>query len=114
MCLQKRQEFFLKRELSVMAFLPGNVTTDRFHLGLADCESALSVLPMKATELGKPSRIQPEEFALIARRTSETALSCCRRTRRWNGVGNAIGDQTKATLAANRTTQVFPQAAPQL
>ena len=35
MCLEDFQEFFLKRELSVMGFLTGNVTTHRFHLGFA-------------------------------------------------------------------------------
>ena len=114
MCLQKRQEFFLKRELSVMGFLRGNVTTDRFHLGLADCECALSVLPMKATELGETLTNPARRVCLDRPQNIGDCLVLLQANPEMDVVGNAIGDQTKATLAANRTTQVFPQAGPQL
>ena len=114
MCLQKRQEFFLKRELSVMGFLRGNVTTDRFHLGLADCECALSVLPMKTTELGETLTNPARRVCLDRPQNIGDCLVLPQANPEMDVVGNAIGDQTKATLAANRTTQVFPQAGPQL
>jgi hypothetical protein len=38
MCVEECQEFFLKRELPVVGFLTGNVTTHRFYLGFATRE----------------------------------------------------------------------------
>ena len=114
MCLQKRQEFLWKRELSVMGFLPGNVTTDRFHLGLADCEGALSVLPMKTTELGETLTNPARRVCLDRPQNIGDCLVLLQANPEMDLVGDPIGDQTKATLAANRTTQVFPQAGPQL
>jgi hypothetical protein len=52
---EQRQEFFLKPELPVVGFLTRNIMTHRFHLGFAYCESAVSVLPTEAPELGELS-----------------------------------------------------------
>jgi len=110
MCLQKRQEFFLKRELSVMGFLPGNVTTDRIHLGLADCECALSVLPMKTTELGETLTNPARRVCLDRPQNIGDCLVLPQANPEMDVVGNAIGDQTKATLVRESHHSSIPQA----
>jgi hypothetical protein len=82
MCREKRQEFFLKRELSVVTFLAGNVTTHRFHLGFATCECAISVLPMETPQLWETIVNPARRVCLDRTQNVGDCLSCRRQARR--------------------------------
>ena len=112
--LEECHEFFLKRELPVVGFLTGNVTPRCFHLGFANRECAISVLPMKTTQLGESIMNPARRVRLDRTPNVGDCLVLPQSSQEMDMVGDAIGEQTKATLTANRATQVFPQPGPQL
>src|SRR2546425_9918007 len=108
MGLEEDQEFFLKRELPVVGFLIRDVTTHRFHLGSAHGEGAVSVLPMEAPKLGEAIMNPARRVRLDRPQNVGYCLVLPESSQKVDMVRDAIGEQTKATLAANGATEVFP------
>jgi hypothetical protein len=110
---EKRHEFLLKRVPPVVCFLTRNVTTDYFLLGLTNCECSIALLPSKPPQLGVAIMNPTRGVRFDSTQNLRNRFVLTQANQKVDVVSNTVGEQTKAALTANRTTQVFAQPGPQ-